>query len=177
MMRFAKSALNVAVFAVFFSAAGVQAAAIAPSVPVTPASAINAAPEVNLGDYLQGDYIRADIFNGTYLRADFLTVAETRVTQAARHQTAALPVGTIRLRVIPQIGGATVNEAINWRITTFGRDSSGTRPTVAEVTGSTPELVLPAGWYVVHARMADTTIKHPVEVTAGRTFKYTLVKN
>lgn len=85
--------------------------------------------------------------------------------------------GTIRLRVIPQIGGATVNEQINWRVTTFGRDASGVRPTVAEVTGSTPELVLPAGWYVVNARMTDSTIKHPVEVTAGRTFKYTLVKN
>jgi hypothetical protein len=106
-----------------------------------------------------------------------VNVAETRVAQATREQSAALPMGTIRLRVIPQIGGATVNEQINWRVTTFGRDASGVRPTVAEVTGSTPELVLPAGWYVVNARMTDSTIKHPVEVTAGRTFKYTLVKN
>ena len=35
---------------------------------------------------------------------------------------------------------------------------------------------LPAGWYVIHARMRGKTIKHPVEVTAGKTFKYTLVK-
>lgn len=177
MMRIAKFAAQAAVFAGLFTAAGAQAATTTPKNSDTPATAISTTAKVNLGDYLQGDYIRADVFHGTYLRAGFLKVAETRVAQATREQTAALPVGTIRLRIIPQIGGATVDEAIKWRVTTFGRDSSGTRPTVAEITGSTPELVLPAGWYVVHARMADSTIKHPVEVTAGRTFKYTLVKN
>ncbi|MHA1600421.1 MAG: hypothetical protein ACTSW2_06320 [Alphaproteobacteria bacterium] len=181
MMRIAKLAMQAVVFSGFFVAAGGQAATTTPN---TPPLAFKSTHEVNLGDYLQGDYIRADFFHGTYLRAGFIKVAETRVAQVARKQTtvmrkqtAALPMGTIRLRVIPQIGGATVDEAISWRVTTFGRDSSGTRPTVTQVTGSTPELVLPAGWYVVHAQMADSTIKHPVEVTAGRTFKYTLVKN
>lgn len=183
MMRIIKTALQAIVFAGLFVAAGGQAATLTAKIPNTPATAINTTQDIYLGDYLPGDYIRADLFNGTYLRAGFLKVADTnevaefRVAQAAREQTAALPIGTIQLRVIPQIGGATVDEAISWRVTTFGRDSSGSRPTVAEVTGSTPELSLPAGWYVVHARMADSTIKHPVEVTAGRTFKYTLVKN
>jgi len=177
MMRLAKLAAQAAVFVGLFSAVEVQAAATTPKILDTPATATSTTAQVDLGDYLQGDFIRADVFHGTYLRAGFIKVAETRVAQATREQTAALPVGTIRLRIIPQIGGATVDEAISWRVTTFGRDSSGTRPTVAEVTGSTPELVLPAGWYVVHAQMADSAIKHPVEVTAGRTFKYTLVKN
>ena len=180
MKRIAKIAIQAVVFAGIFVAAGGQAATTTPN---TPPVAINNTQEINLGDYLRGGYIRADVFHGTYLRAGFIkvadvrTVPETRVAQATRQQTAALPMGTIRLRVIPQIGGATVDEAINWRVTTFGRDSSGERPTVTRITGSTPELVLPAGWYVVHAQMADSTIKHPVEVTAGRTFKYTLVKN
>ncbi len=95
----------------------------------------------------------------------------------ARQQTAALPMGTIRLRVIPRIGGKTLRQQINWRVETFGRDAAGNRHEVAEVTGATPELVLPAGWYIVHARLPDKMIKHPVEVTAGRTFHYTLVKN
>lgn len=170
-------------------AVGVQAASSQQNPSLLPAVVSNTTPDVNLGEYLQGDYIRADVFQGTYLQAGFFPVAETRVAQAApkqpefqvaqatREQTAALPMGTIRLRVIPEIGGATVKENIKWQVTTFGRDSSGKRPTVAEVTGSTPELDLPAGWYVVNARMNGATIKHPVEVTAGRTFKYTLVKN
>lgn len=104
---------------------------------------------------------------------------DPREVQLAGHmagQTANLPMGTIRLRVIPHVGGKALNEAIHWRIMTYAKDKSGNRHQVAEVTEPAPELVLPAGWYVVHAEMADKTIKHPVEVTAGKTFKYTLVK-
>ena len=91
-------------------------------------------------------------------------------------QTATMPLGTIRLRVIPEVGGKATRERIHWRVMTYGKDSTGRRQQVAEVTEATPELVLPAGWYVVHAEMKGKTIKHPVEVTAGKTFKYTLVK-
>ena len=91
-------------------------------------------------------------------------------------QTANLPMGTIRLRIIRHVGGKTMTGPIRWQVMTYGKDKSGKRHQVAEVTDPTPELVLPAGWYVVHAHLPDKTIKHPVEVTAGRTFKYTLVK-
>ncbi len=91
-------------------------------------------------------------------------------------QTANMPVGTIRLRVIREIGGKAMREPIRWRVMTYGKDENGRRHQVAEVTGATPEISLPAGWYVIHARLRDKTIKHPVEVTAGKTFKYTLVK-
>jgi hypothetical protein len=91
-------------------------------------------------------------------------------------QTANLPMGTIRLRIIRHVGGKTMTGPIRWQVMTYGKDKSGKRHQVAEVTDPTPELVLPAGWYVVHAHLPDKTIRHPVEVTAGRTFKYTLVK-
>ena len=91
-------------------------------------------------------------------------------------QTANLPTGTIRLRIIQRVGGKALTGPIHWQIMTYGKDKSGKRRQVAEVTDPNPELVLPAGWYVVHAHLPDKTIKHPVEVTAGRTFKYTLVK-
>lgn len=101
--------------------------------------------------------------------------------QLAMHkseQTARLPVGTIRLRVIPKVGGQTVRAPIRWQVMTFGKDASGDRHMVADVTEPTPEFVLPAGWYVVRAKLPDNkTIRHPVEVTAGHTFKYTLVRN
>ncbi len=95
----------------------------------------------------------------------------------ANAQTATLPVGTIRLRVIDRIGGRTINGPITWRIITYGRDEEGRRHVAAELTAATPELVLPAAWYIVYARLPDQEIKHPVQVTAGRTFEYTLVKN
>ena len=98
------------------------------------------------------------------------------LAQAAQ-QSARLPRGTVRLRVIPEVGAQAVRAPITWRVMTFGRNSAGHRQLVTEVTAPTPSLTLPAGWYVVHAELPDQVIKHPVEVTAGRTFKYTLVKN
>ncbi len=94
----------------------------------------------------------------------------------ADSQTAKLPVGTIRLRVIERVGGPVLKDSIKWRVMTYGRDDAGQRHKIAEVTGSMVELVLPAAWYIVYAQLPDQEIVHPVEVTAGRTFKYTLVK-
>jgi hypothetical protein len=94
----------------------------------------------------------------------------------ANSQTATLPVGTIRLRVIDQVGGPTLRAPIKWRVMTYGRDEAGQRHLVAELTAATPELDLPAAWYIVYAELPGQKIKHPVEVTAGRTFKYTLIK-
>jgi hypothetical protein len=112
-----------------------------------------------------------------------LTESNERVqsvsTQLAFHEgemTGTLPVGTIRLRVIDRVGGRTLKAPITWRFLTYGRDEEGQRHLFAEVRSATPELILPAAWYIVYAHLPDQVIQHPVEVTAGRTFKYTLVK-
>ncbi len=94
----------------------------------------------------------------------------------ANSQTANLPVGTIRLRVIDRVGGRALKDPIKWRVMTYGRDEQGDRHLAAVRTGAAPELILPAAWYIVYAQLPDQEIVHPVEVTAGRTFKYTLVK-
>jgi hypothetical protein len=91
-------------------------------------------------------------------------------------QTAALPAGKISLRVIERVGGPTLKMPIKWRIVTYGRDGDGQRHQIAESTGSMVELVLPAAWYIVYAQLPDRELRHPIEVTAGKTFKYTLVK-
>jgi hypothetical protein len=88
-----------------------------------------------------------------------------------------LPVGTIHLRVIDGIGGRSLKAPIIWRVLTYGRDDEGQRHLLAEAKGATPELVLPAAWYIVYAHLPDQVIRHPVEVSAGRTFQYTLVKS
>jgi len=91
-------------------------------------------------------------------------------------QTAMLPAGTVSLRVIGRVGGPTIKAPIEWRIMTYGRDGDGQRHLVTEMTGSTARLVLPAAWYIVYAKLPDQEIRHPIEVTAGKSFKYTLVK-
>jgi hypothetical protein len=91
-------------------------------------------------------------------------------------QTAMLPAGAISLRVIDRVGGPTLKGPIKWRVMTYGRDDNGQRHQIAETTGSRVELVLPAAWYIVYAQLPDQEIRHPIEVTAGKTFKYTLVK-
>ncbi len=99
--------------------------------------------------------------------------------QLAFHEgemTWTLPVGTIRLRVIDRVGGRTLKAPITWRFLTYGRDEEGQRHLLAEARGATPELTLPAAWYIVYVHLPDQVIQHPVEVTARRTFKYTLVK-
>ncbi len=91
-------------------------------------------------------------------------------------QTAALPAGEISLRVIGRVGGPTLKAPIKWRIMTYGRDDAGKRHLVTEVTGATPQMVLPAAWYIVYAELPDQELRHPIQVSAGKAFKYTLVK-
>ena len=91
-------------------------------------------------------------------------------------QTAALPAGEISLRVIGRLGGPTLKAPIKWRIMTYGRDDAGNRHLVTEATGATPQMVLPAAWYIVYAELPDQEIRHPIQVSAGKAFKYTLVK-
>ncbi len=91
-------------------------------------------------------------------------------------QTAALPAGRISLRVIGRVGGPTLKAPIKWRIMTYWRDDAGQRHRIAEVTGSMVELVLPAAWYIVYAELPDQQLRHPIQVSAGKAFKYTLVK-
>ncbi len=91
-------------------------------------------------------------------------------------QTAALPAGEISLRVIGRVGGPTVKAPIKWRIMTYGRDDAGKRHLVTETTGATPQMVLPAAWYIVYAELPDQELRHPIQVSAGKAYKYTLVK-
>ena len=100
-------------------------------------------------------------------------------TQLAFHENETirtLPVGTIHLRVIDKIGGRSLEAPITWRVLSYGRDDEGQRHLLAEVKGATPELVLPAAWYIVYAELPDQELRHPIQVSAGKAFKYTLVK-
>ena len=101
--------------------------------------------------------------------------AETLVHANAQTVTP-LPTGTIHLRAIDRIGGRTLKGPITWRVMTVGRNDEGRQHQVAEVTGATPKLVLPAARYIVYAKLPDREFKHAIEVTAGRTYKYTMLQ-
>ena len=80
------------------------------------------------------------------------------------------------LRAIDRIGGRTLKGPITWRVMTFGRNDEGRQHQVAEVTGATPKLVLPAARYIVYAKLPDREFKHAIEVTAGRTYQYSMLQ-
>lgn len=100
-----------------------------------------------------------------------------QIAAQANQQFAALPSGQVRLQIISRGNNQTFNSPVQWTVLTFGRNSAGQREQVAKETSPTLELSLPAGWYVVHAIAGNSRIKHTIEVTAGRLYKYSLVKN
>ena len=87
-----------------------------------------------------------------------------------------LNAGIIKLRMIPDINAKPLTSDTDWQILTYGKDAQGNRQEVHRVVSPDPELVLPAGWYVVQAYNGNTMTKHTIEVTAGISYKYTLVK-
>ena len=88
-----------------------------------------------------------------------------------------LDAGFIILRMIPFVGGDPIGSPINWEVRSFAKNYKGerdllqSRPGVPQTT-----VVLPAGWYMVHAYESGELTKHAIEVTPGATVKYTLVK-
>lgn len=99
------------------------------------------------------------------------------IAAQSEKEVSSLPLGTIQLRMISEVGGPTIREPNTWEILSYKGDDYGKRRKIAEVTGATPEMVLPAGWYVIQVRVPNQVIRHAVEVVAGRTYLYTLLKN
>ena len=88
-----------------------------------------------------------------------------------------LNAGFIILRMIPFVGGDPIANPIDWEVRTFAKNYKGERDLLQAVSG-VPQttVVLPAGWYMVHAWESGELTKHAIEVTPGATVKYTLVR-
>ncbi len=99
------------------------------------------------------------------------------ITVQSGMPVSSLPLGTIQLRMVAEIGGPTIRASNTWEIMSYKSDDYRRRRKIAEMTGATPKMVLPAGWYVIQVRVPNRVIRHAVEVVSGRTFLYTLLIN
>ncbi|MEM7226156.1 MAG: hypothetical protein AAF495_24475 [Pseudomonadota bacterium] len=88
-----------------------------------------------------------------------------------------LNAGRINMRAIPQPGGAVVKKDLRWEIHSFGKDASGKRVLLAQSRHSLSQFVLPVGFYVATAHVANRQVRHTVEVNPGVTYDYTVVLN
>lgn len=86
-----------------------------------------------------------------------------------------LRAGTVHLKLIKSVGGPTMNSGVAWEILTFGKDSQGKRHRVTGSDQAQPRFVLPHGWYLARATRGTQVVKHTIEVTAGQTYKYTVI--
>jgi len=121
-------------------------------------------------DLPRGQYRVTAAYGATTVQEDIVVGAEQK-----KH-VVNLNAGVISLRMIPDINGKPLTTDTDWQILTYGRDAQGNRHEVHRVVSPNPQLVLPAGWYVVQAYNGGTMTKHTLEVTAGISYKYTLVK-
>ncbi|WP_119165889.1 hypothetical protein [Algihabitans albus] len=92
-----------------------------------------------------------------------------------RH-TINLNAGEVQLNMIHGIGQDPIRDPIQWDVMTFGRDATGNRHLLHQVTASTAHLTLPGGWYYIEATHSGRTVKHTIEVTPGAAFKYFVMK-
>ena len=86
-----------------------------------------------------------------------------------------LQAGTVFLKLIKHVGGPTMNTGVEWEILTYGKDSTGKRHYISGSDQSQPRFVLPDGWYLARATVGTQVVKHTIEVTAGQTYKYTVI--
>lgn len=118
----------------------------------------------------EGRYRVRAAFGQTSVERDII-VDETNT----RH-TINLNAGEVQLNIIRGIGQAPIKDPVQWDVMTFGRDASGNRHLLHQVTASTAQLTLPGGWYYIEATHGGETVKHSIEVTPGAAFKYFVMK-
>ncbi|WP_022729198.1 hypothetical protein [Fodinicurvata sediminis] len=116
-----------------------------------------------------GDYILTTVYGATTRKQN------VRIDEDGSHHVVNLDAGEITLDVIRGVGEPSVTKPIEWKIMTYGKNSNGNRKVLYEETAVKPFLVLPEGWYVVHAINEGELIKHTIEVTSGVRYDYTLV--
>ncbi len=119
-----------------------------------------------------GKYRLTTAYGATVIEEDI----EVRSAKNVPHEVN-LNAGEIGLRLIPQVGAQPVKSSIDWKVMPFSRKAKGEPPVVFSASSAQTEVVLPAGWYMVHAVEKGKLTKHVLEVGAGTRYVYTLVRN
>ncbi len=98
----------------------------------------------------------------------------TVASDGKARRTINLEAGRVRLKLLERPGGAPVAKPVDWEIRRYRRGDDQGRE-IAALRDAQPHVRLAAGWYEVAARYRGNTVRHAVEVTAGRSFTYTIV--
>jgi hypothetical protein len=118
-----------------------------------------------------GKYRLTTAYGATVIEEDI----EVRSAKDLPHEVN-LNAGEIGLRLIPRNGAQPVNTPIEWKVLSFRKNGKGERDVLFSASTPQTEVVLPAGWYVVHADEKGKLTKHTIEVGAGTRYVYTLVR-
>ncbi|MEX0760246.1 MAG: hypothetical protein WD100_11770 [Tistlia sp.] len=118
-----------------------------------------------------GKYRLTTAYGATVIEEDI----EIRSAKDLPHEVN-LNAGEIGLRMIPRNGGQAVTTPIDWKVLSYRKNGKGERDVVFSANAAETEVVLPAGWYLVHANENGKLTKHTIEVGAGTRYVYTLVR-
>ena len=122
---------------------------------------------------------RVSLPEGRYvLRAqlDQLVIEEFISVRGPTNHVVVLDVGFATLALIPQIGANPYRRNVEWQVRTWRKDRNGNRKTLANLAGARPRIALPEGFYMVVATHDGQETKHTIEISRGRTYDYTLIK-
>lgn len=91
------------------------------------------------------------------------------------HHVVDLKAGTVRMKAISNPGAKAIPANLNWEIYTYGKDSNGKRHLITSSDLAQPAFTLAAGWYLAKVKRGGREVRHTIEVSAGITYKYTVV--
>ena len=124
--------------------------------------------------------VQLDLAAGRYMVTAVYQTAVVRehivVDGVDDYLTINLNAGWVELDLIHGVGRAVRGETV-WLIESYGKMANGKRKQMHEATSTEPLLLaLPAGWFVVTANHGGVATRHTIEVTAGVTYTYDIVK-
>ncbi len=118
-----------------------------------------------------GRYRLTTAYGATVIEEDI----EIRSAKDLPHEVN-LNAGEIGLALIPRAGAQPVASPVDWKVLSYRKNYKGERDVVFSANAAQTQVVLPAGWYMVHANQNGTLTKHVIEVGAGIRYNYTLVR-
>ncbi|MGO1117972.1 hypothetical protein ACTL6U_04680 [Rhodovibrionaceae bacterium A322] len=118
----------------------------------------------------EGRYLLQTSYNAATVQEEILIDANSE------QHVVNLGAGEITLRMIPKIGAKAFLANMTWTILSYGKDQDGNRQVLHQSGEGVPRMILPAGWYMVHAMHKDHLVKHVIDVGEGQVYNYTLLR-
>ncbi len=124
--------------------------------------------------------VQLDLTAGRYMVTAVYQTAVVRdhivVDGIDDYLTINLNAGWVELDLIHGVGRAVRGETV-WLVESYGKMANGNRKEMHKAASTKPLiLALPAGWFVVTAEHGGVATRHTIEVTAGVTYTYDIVK-